>query len=82
MATAKNPTPEIPETQEEELVTIRLPLLRDDQRDVFVRVNHRTWLIKRGVAVQVPKCVQEVLENSERAELEAMEYQAKVQREN
>ena len=71
---------DIPEIQEEkeELVTIRLPLLRDDQSDVFVRVNHRTWLIKRGVTVQVPKCVLEVLENSEKAELEAMEYQSRL----
>lgn len=69
----------IPEIEEKEaLVTIRLPLSRDDQSDVFVRVNHRTWFIKRGVAVQVPKCVAEVLENSEKAELEAMEYQSKV----
>ena len=72
----KNDIPEIQEEQEE-LVTIRIPLLRDDQSDVFVRVNHRTWLIKRGVPVQVPKCVLEVIENSEKAELEAMEYQSR-----
>lgn len=70
----------IPEEQAEELVSIRLPLTREDQRDVFVRVNTRTWLIKRGVTVQVPKCVAEVLENSERATLESIEYQNKVQK--
>jgi hypothetical protein len=47
---------------------------------VFVRVNHRTWLIKRGVTVEVPECVAEVLHNSETAMLEAMEYQGKVQK--
>ncbi len=63
----------------EELVTIKLPLTRESQNDVFVRVNHRTWLIKRGEYVSVPKCVVEVLENSERAILESIEFQQKAQ---
>ena len=49
----------------EELVTIRL--FKDNERyrdDVFVSVNGRTFQIKRGVEVQVPRYVQEVLENS------------------
>lgn len=29
-------------------------------------VNERTWLIKRGVEVEVPECVAEVLQNRER----------------
>ena len=28
-------------------------------------INERTWLIKRGVEVEVPECVAEVLENRE-----------------
>lgn len=64
----------------EKLVTIKLPLTRESQKDVFVRVNHRTWLIKRGETVQVPECVVEVLNNSERAILEGIEYQNKVQK--
>lgn len=66
--------------QGEKLVSIRLPLTRENQKDVFVRVNTRTWLIKRGVTVQVPECVVEVLNNSESAILEAIEYQQKVQK--
>ena len=66
--------------QGEKLVSIRLPLTRENQKDVFVRVNNRTWLIKRGVTVQVPECVVEVLNNSESAILEAIEYQQKVQK--
>lgn len=66
--------------QGEKLVSIRLPLTRENQKDVFVRVNNRTWLIKRGVTVQVPECVVEVLNNSESAMLEAIEYQQKVQK--
>lgn len=68
------------EKKEEQLVTIRLPITKDTQQDVFVRVNHRTWLIKRGATVQVPECVVEVLENSEKAVLAGIEYQNKVQK--
>lgn len=49
----------------EKLIRIRLPKERRDQEDVFVGVNERTWLIKRGVEVEVPECVAEVLENRE-----------------
>lgn len=77
MAEAKKPETN---EQEEKLVTIRLPLTRENQKDVFVRVNHRTWLIKRGETVQVPECVVEVLNNSEKAILEGIEYQSKVQK--
>lgn len=49
----------------ERLVKIRLPKERREQEDVFVGVNERTWLIKRGVEVEVPECVAEVLENRE-----------------
>lgn len=66
---------EIMENPAERIVSVRLPLTRELQDDVFVRVNQRTWQIKRGVTVQVPACVAEVLENSERAMLEAIEYQ-------
>ena len=49
----------------EEMVKIRLPRNKKDDGDVFVSVNERTWLIKRGVEVEVPKCVQELLEHQE-----------------
>ena len=78
MATKKDLLTEEPiveEEPEEELITIRLPITRENQQDVFVRVNNRTWLIKRGETVRVPKCVVEVLNNSERGMLEAMRYQ-------
>ena len=57
------------------MVNIRLPLTKELQSDVFVRVNERTWLIKRGQTVTVPKCVVEVLEHAEEAEMYAMQYQ-------
>lgn len=77
MATTKKPVEEAPveEVQGEELVTIKLPMTKDLKDDVFVRVNQRTWQIQRGVKVEVPRCVAEVLENAEEAERVSMLYQ-------
>ena len=49
----------------EKMVKIRIPRTKADQEDVFVSVNQRTWLIKRGVEVEVPACVAEVLRHQE-----------------
>jgi len=49
----------------EKKIKIRLPKERRDQEDVFVSVNERTWLIRRGVEVEVPLCVAEVLRSRE-----------------
>lgn len=57
-------------------VTIRLPLTREEKDDVAVGVNGRTWLIKRGVSVEVPKCVAEVLRHSEKMLMQSIEYEA------
>ena len=46
-------------------VKVRLPKTRADQEDVFVSVNMRTWIVKRGVEVEVPECVAEVLRHQE-----------------
>ena len=46
---------------------MRIRLQKDNWRyrdDVFVGVNGKGWLIKRGVPVEVPENVAEVLENS------------------
>lgn len=54
--------------------TVKIKLFQDNGRykdDVFVGINGRTWLIKRGVEVEVPVEVAEVLENSARADAEA-----------
>ena len=66
--------------RKEEMVTIKLPRLSKDDPDEFVSVNERTWLIKRGVAVEVPACVAEVLRNKEEMEEEAYEFEASVQK--
>ena len=51
--------------KKEKTVKIRLHRDRKDQEDVFVSVNERTWLIRRGVEVEVPACVAEVIRKSE-----------------
>lgn len=53
--------------QKEKMVKIRLPKTRADEDDERVFVNHRSWQIKRGVEVEVPECVAEVLRNRELA---------------
>ena len=57
--------PAVTETPTEKLVKIRIPRTKADQEDVAVWVNERSWLIKRGVEVEVPECVAEVLRHQE-----------------
>ena len=64
-------------TQTEKTVKIRIPKTRADQEDVFVSVNMRTWLIKRGEEVQVPLCVAEVLQNQEKMLEQIMLFEEK-----
>lgn len=61
------------DTQEKDTVVIRL--FKDNQRykaPVFVGVNGVTYLVQRGVDVEVPKAVAEVLEHSEEMDNAAM----------
>lgn len=83
MAATKNKEEEmILEEQQEEMISIRLPLTKELKDDVFVRVNHDTWLIKRGVTVRLPRRAVEVLEHAEEAEQASMLYQMEKEREN
>lgn len=54
------------------MVKIRIPRTRADEEDVFVSVNMETFLIKRGVEVEVPDYVAEVLRCQEKALEEIM----------
>lgn len=65
--------------KKEETVKIKLPRGRKEDGDVFVSVNERTWLIKRGVEVEVPVCVAEVLEHQEQMQEEAYNFDAEAQ---
>ena len=62
------------------MVTIRIPKTKERKDDVFVSVNMRTWLIKRGVEVEVPECVAEVLRHQEEMLEEIMLFEEKVQK--
>ena len=60
--------------EKEKMVKIRLPKMRADEDDERVWVNHRSWQIKRGVEIEVPECVAEVLRNRELALEEIMRF--------
>ncbi len=47
------------------MVKIRIPRTKKDQEDVFVSVNNYTCIIQRGVEVEVPDFVAEVLRHKE-----------------
>ena len=69
-----------PEAPQEKMVKIRIPRTKKDEEDVFVSVNLRTWLIKRGVEVEVPECVAEVLRHQEEMLEEIMLFEEQTQR--
>ena len=49
----------------QKMVKIRIPRTKKDEEDVFVSVNNYTCIIKRGVEVEVPDYVAEVLKHQE-----------------
>lgn len=73
MATAKVKTNE----RGEALVTVMLPITKDQTKAEFVSVNERTWLVPRGVPSEVPECAAKVLEESNREMIRAIAYQNK-----
>ena len=60
-------------------VKIKLPRIKKDDADVYVSVNDYSCLIKRGVEVEVPEFVAEVLRNQELAEAKAYEFNDSVE---
>ena len=61
MSSNKNTT----KTPEAQKVKIKLPKIKGQSDDVFVSVNNYTCVIKRGVEVEVPVFVKEVLDHQE-----------------
>jgi hypothetical protein len=57
-------------------VKIKVPLVRGENEDLWVAVNGRSYLIKRGIYVDVPAAVAEVIQHSEEMEARAIEYEA------
>ena len=70
------------EAAKEKTVKIRIPRTKADQEDVPVWVNDRSCIIKRGVEVEVPECVAEVLRHQEEALEEIMLFQESAQNKN
>ena len=66
--------------EEMKTVAIRLPLTRELREDVFVGINGKSWLIKRGETVEVPWNVAKVLSRREKCLAEAMAFEAQAAR--
>lgn len=61
---------------EKKTVKIKLPLTRSDKDDVYVAINGKSWLIKRGEAVELPWNVAKVLERQEKMLSKALDFEA------
>lgn len=66
---------EAPKAKARKMVKVRIPRASKDQEDVFVSVNMNTYLIKRGVEVEVPEEVAEVLRHREEALETIMQFE-------
>ena len=66
----------------QKMVKIRIPRTKADQEDVFVSVNMYTCIIKRGVEVEVPDFVAEVLRHQEEMLEEIMLFEDAAQNKN
>lgn len=66
----------------EQMVTVRLPKATNGEANsVIASVNGRVFQIKRGIEVDVPAPIAEVLRHSMEAEAEADEYIESLQKE-
>ena len=61
------------------LVKIKLPRVKGQRDDVMVGINGKFWQIKRGVNVDVPRPVYEVLQNQEEMELQAAQLEEQLE---
>lgn len=57
------------------MVRIRLQKTKEQKEDVFVMVNFRSYQIQRGVEVEVPDFVAEVLQHQEEMLQEIMLFE-------
>ncbi len=78
MSETKTTTPKVKKSTlfpGEPLVTIKLPITRNEKEDKWVSVNGKSMQIKRGVEVEIPRCIAEVLEHQEEMMMKAIENQ-------
>lgn len=59
----------------EATVKIKIDLTRTEKDDVYVALNGKSYLIKRGVEVEVPVGVAEILQHKEDMLAIAMEFE-------
>lgn len=78
MAESTNKTKKSKLFPNEPLVTIKIPIDRNNKDDVWVAVNGKSMQIKRGVEVEVPLCIAKALEHQEKMLIEALEYEAAI----
>ncbi len=74
MATAENKTPT--KSKYDKMVKVKIDLTRTEKDDVYVALNGKSYLIKRGVEVEVPAGVAEIIDHSEKMLTQAMEFEA------
>ena len=88
MDTKKNEAPveevmnEVPAETGPKMVKVRIPRTSPKQEDVFVSVNMYTCIVKRGVEVEVPDFVAEVLRHQEEMLEEIMLFEDAAQNKN
>lgn len=58
------------------MVKVKIPLTRAEKNDVYVAVNGRSYLIKRGEYVEVPDFVAEVIQHREEMLELSMAYES------
>lgn len=63
-------------------VVIQLPVIEGMGDSVYVGVNMKDYQIKRGEPVEVPLCVAEVLRNSDKQMMVAMQKQEEMTSKN
>ena len=76
IVTEENAIPAAPVEEGPKMVKVRIPRTKKDEEDVFVSVNLNTYIIKRGVEVEVPDFVAEVLRHQEEMLEEIMLFEA------
>ena len=63
---------------------VRVRYFKDNDKykgDIFVGYNGRTFQIQRGVEIEVPRIVDEIIRQSEEQDLHSAEYQERLQAE-
>lgn len=66
----------------EKTVVIQLPVIEGMGDSVYVGVNMKDYQIKRGEPVEVPLCVADVLRNSDKQMMVAMQKQEEMTSKN